>query len=589
MTGTKTTETLAFADIGTDGRIWINSDYRVKDQIKAVPGARWSTDDKVWTVPLAWTSCLALRAQLGPALRLGDDLRKWAFSTREVKNRLTELHTAVTPASTPDLPGFGPLYPYQVTGAEAVAAAGGYGLFDEQGAGKSRTSLAGVALAAERGAEIFPMLIVAPKSMLSTWARDEIPHFFPKAGISVVSGTPTKIRAALAAEADIYVISYGTLRLYSRHAPYPTVKLTDAQKVDKELNAIAWKTVVADEAHRVKNPASQQTRALWHVSKDADWRLALTGSPIQENAEDLWSVLRYIAPHEYPTKTGFVERFLDVSYNHWGGREVNGLNPSRADEFRANLDTRYRRVTKAIALPFLPPKVYETRWVELPTKARKAYNDMVTKMVADLETGSTLVADSPLTRAGRLTQMANASGTVDADGKFHMELPSPKIEAFIEDVNNGDFEGQSVVVYSASKQLLYLLADELKRQKKPVEFAILTGDTPAHERTDAIDAFQAGQVPFILLTKAGGEGITLTAASVMVRLTRSWSKIDHDQAEDRVHRIGSEIHDSILYIDYLTEDTIEEGQVARLNSKTARAQEVLRDDELLAMLKPKSK
>ena len=94
-------------------------------------------------------------------------------------------------------------------------------------------------------------------------------------------------------------------------------------------------------------------------------------------------------------------------------------------------------------------------------------------------------------------------------------------------------------------------------------------------------------MPFILLTKAGGEGITLTAASVMVRLARPWSKIDYDQAEDRVHRIGSEKHDSILYIDYMTEDTIEEGQIARLNSKTARAQEVLQDAELLAMLKPK--
>ena len=137
MTGTKTPETLAFADIGSDGRIWINSDYRVKDQIKAVPGARWSTDDKVWTVPLAWTSCLALRAQLGPALRLGDDLRKWAFDTRDVKNHLTELHTSITGSAAPALPGFDDLYPYQVTGAEAIASAGGYALFDQTGAGIS--------------------------------------------------------------------------------------------------------------------------------------------------------------------------------------------------------------------------------------------------------------------------------------------------------------------------------------------------------------------------------------------------------------------------------------------------------------------
>src|SRR5262245_1921237 len=129
---TVTTETLAHADIGTDGRIWIRSDYRVKDSIKAVPGARWDGDNKVWTVPLAWTSCLALRAQLGAALALGDDLRAWAFGVKADKGTLATFHRTIEldgwlpdPDPHADLAGFAALYPYQRVGAEAIALAKG--------------------------------------------------------------------------------------------------------------------------------------------------------------------------------------------------------------------------------------------------------------------------------------------------------------------------------------------------------------------------------------------------------------------------------------------------------------------------------
>ena len=88
-----------------------------------------------------------------------------------------------------------------------------------------------------------------------------------------------------------------------------------------------------------------------------------------------------------------------------------------------------------------------------------------------------------------------------------------------------------------------------------------------------------------MFTRAGGEGITLTAAGTLVRLYRSWSYTVHQQVEDRVHRIGSERHSSVTIIDYLTENTVEEQQITRLMAKEARAQEVLRDADLLKMLK----
>ena len=173
----------------------------------------------------------------------------------------------------------------------------------------------------------------------------------------------------------------------------------------------------------------------------------------------------------------------------------------------------------------------------------------------------------------------------EADGstRYKMALPSPKIDAFMDDVKAGDFDGQSVVVFSDSRQLIELLAEAMTKAK--IDYVRITGAEDETERQDAMDRLQAGEVQYLLLTRAGGEGITLTKASVMVRLVRSWSLTVHHQVEDRVHRIGSEQHDSVLIIDYLAEDTVEEGQLVRLHAKEARAQDVLRDKELLDMLK----
>jgi SNF2 family DNA or RNA helicase len=580
-------------------RIAVWSDYRLKDSVKRVPGARWDGDNRCWTVPLTWPSCLALRAELGRSLTIGGGLNAWAKEQREAKEAVKALCGAhvLDELDVGDAECYVTMYPHQRTGARVIADTQAFALFDEMGAGKGRTTLAGLRLAKEDGEEVFPALIVAPKSMLITWARDEIPRYFPETTISVVAGTPTKVREALKPGFDVYVCSYDTARRYSRHAGYPTVTLTPDEAKDKELNAIPFKSVVADEAQRIKNPSAKQTRALWQLGRHADYRVALSGTPIQDTPEDLWSILHFISPDEYPGKTAFVDRFLRVSYNPWGGREIKGLNPLNEIEFRANAETRFRRVTKAMALTFLPPKVFETRWVELPPRMRKAYESMVDVLVAELEGGDKLVAQSVLERAGRLIQIANASGTVtdveetDADGVtkikhvFKMELPSPKIEAFLEDVAEGDFDDQQVVVFSDSRQLIDLLSAEMTRKKLP--HVTVTGAVTGDDRQEAVDAFQRGDVQFILITRAGGEGLTLTAASVMVRLVRSWSYIVHTQSEDRVHRIGSEVHDSILYVDYITDDTVELSQLARLNSKRERATEVLRDDELLDMLKPK--
>jgi SNF2 family DNA or RNA helicase len=122
---------------------------------------------------------------------------------------------------------------------------------------------------------------------------------------------------------------------------------------------------------------------------------------------------------------------------------------------------------------------------------------------------------------------------------------------------------------------------------KKIPHGLITGAQNEDERQQAVDDFQSGKIKWILFTaQAGGVGITLTAARRLVMLQRPWSLIDHKQAMDRVHRIGSEIHDSIVIMDYVTEDTIEERVIQVLDTKADNFEQIVRDKaQLLDMLR----
>lgn len=585
MTATALALATADLDPALPGRIVVDVPYRLKDLVKAVPGAKWDQKARVWSVPQSWTACLALRAEFGTNLKIGDDLKAWAGPIAKTKNALRILRPDVeghelTVASTAT--GMATLYPHQKVDAMAIEKAERYMLMNGTGTGKTRSALAGLRLLADAGGMVFPAMIAAPLSMLRTW-EDEIAAFFPAVTVSVVTGTPAKVRKALEPGADFYIICWDSLRRYSRLAPYGATKLADGENEDKEIQALGLRSFIGDEIHRAKNPQSKRTRAAWKIAHGCDYRIGLTGTPLQESPEDLWSILHLLAPEEYPTKTGFMDRYVEYEWNVWGGKDVGGIKVEREDEWIANFDTRTRRMTKEMVLDFLPPKVEVVRWVELPTKHRKAYEDLENTYMVELEE-STMTVDNQLVLAGRLLQLANALGEIDEDGKFQMtDDKSPKVAAFMDDLTEGDYADESIVVFSDSRQLLNLV--EVALLKAKIDFVAIHGGVTGDDRKAAMDHFQAGKVPVCLLTRAGGEGITLTRASTMVRLFRPWSLTVHEQVEDRVHRIGSEVHESIRYVDYVVEDTVEMGQLTRLAEKKARSAEVLRDGELLDLLK----
>jgi SNF2 family DNA or RNA helicase len=247
-------------------------------------------------------------------------------------------------------------------------------------------------------------------------------------------------------------------------------------------------------------------------------------------------------------------------------------------------------MTKAVVLPFLPPVLEERRDIPMTPKQQKAYDDLVAKMVTMLDDGDMLAVTNTLTMSLRLLQLASSygeievaekiteDGTIEFVDKLRLTAPSSKIDAFMEDLD--DYAGRSVVVFAVSRQLIMMLSEQLT--KKEIPHGLIVGDQHMLDRQLAIDEFQAGKTKLILVTlAAGGTGITLTAADTAVYLQRSWSLIDMAQASGRYHRIGSERHESITRIDYVTPNTIEEAVIAALEGKSAGLEDLVRDRELL--------
>jgi SNF2 family DNA or RNA helicase len=316
----------------------------------------------------------------------------------------------------------------------------------------------------------------------------------------------------------------------------------------------------------------------------------MTGTPIANNVLDLWAILHWLSPTEWPSKTRWIDRMVDTMLNAFGGMIVIGVKPHMNDEFYAGVHPRMRRMLKARVLPWLPPVLRERRDVEMSTKQKKAYQQMRDTMIAELEVGEAVVAPSPLTQTTRLLQFASSFASIDIDEltgqmKVLLSEPSCKVDALMDDISSGDFGDDSVAVCAVSRQLIELLSTAMTKAKIP--HGLITGAQNEDERQQAVDDFQSGKIKWILFTaQAGGVGITLTAARRLVMLQRPWSLVDYKQALDRVHRIGSEIHDSIVIMDYVTEGTIEERVIQVLDSKADNFENIVRDKaQLMKMLR----
>lgn len=614
----------------TDGtKIIVTCDsFSNRDYVGLIPGAKWREDEGHWDLNLTWASCKQLRSTFGEDLELGDFLVQWGF--HESKSRVQpcmSLRGVLNPGQPYPVEFDQRLYPYQVAGAQFLAATGQGILSDPPGAGKTATSIS-----AAKILNTLPALVIAPKSTLVSWGR-EIERWWPETPTYVIDGTREKRAEAIlecGEKRGVCIINWEAVRLHSRLAPYGSTALrhcsscdrtsdgawTKCERCTKELNMVDWQLVIADEGHRMAKASSKQTRAVWAIGQGLgrqntpEYRWILTGTPLTNQIDTLYCLLHFIDPLEWPSRVAYIDRYALTRIVPWGtGSEVIGLNPLNEDEFQEIFQPRFRRMPKEIILPQLPPIIRTRRYVEMSDIQRRCYEEMAEDMVTETESGELLIAANPAVKMLRMVQFSSATvdlvhpdldeclcgcdepcncdccrpdpaDRLNIDRAAKLLDPSNKLDALMDDLPDLLEAGESVIVFAVSRQLIEMAEIRLKTAK--IKYGVIKGNQKASFRQSQIDDFQNKITPVILVViAAGGTGINLTAGRIEIFLQRAWDYVSNHQAEGRGHRIGSEIHDSIEIIDYISAGTVDETVIQVAEGKEISLERVVRDRDAI--------
>ncbi|MEZ6187488.1 MAG: SNF2-related protein [Planctomycetota bacterium] len=427
------------------------------------------------------------------------------------------------------------LRPYQLEGVawlERLATWGvGACLADDMGLGKTVQAIALLVARKKEG----PALVVAPTSVGANWIR-ELGRFAPGLRALLYRDTERGEVHTELGPGDVVVVSY------------------DLARIDLErLAPVAWGTLVFDEAQQVKNATTKTARALRQLS--GGWRLALTGTPVENHLGELWSLFRLISPGVFGGWEAFKRRFAEPI-------ERDGDATRRAALARVIRPFVLRR-TKAEVLRELPGRTDVQLDVELSPRELKLYEQ--TRLAAALELstkGTKGKGDARfqiLAALTKLRQLACHPRLVDAS----WEHGSAKLDAFLEVLDELRQGEHRALVFSQFTRHLALVREAL--EARGVSYLYLDGQTPARERQGLVDAFQAGEGEvFLISLKAGGKGLNLTAADYVVHLDPWWNPAVEDQATDRAHRLGQQKPVTVYRL--VTQGTVE-AQILALHAQ----------------------
>ncbi len=425
---------------------------------------------------------------------------------------------------------------YQLEGYQWLARLSSWGvggvLADDMGLGKTVQALGALV---DRGSD-GPALVIAPTSVGDNWVR-ETERFAPTLHPKLYRDSDRDSLIESAGENDLVIVSY---QLVQRDA--------------KKFASRSWNTLVLDEAQFIKNAQTKTSQAIRQI--DAQWRIGLSGTPLENHLGELWSLFRTISPGMLGSWDRFRSRFADPIERH------------KDDERRKSLARLVQpfilRRTKDAVLKELPPRTEITLHAELSKAERKLYEDARIAALAEL---SGAVGDGgqagqqrirTLAWLTKLRQLACHPRLVDKTWK----KGSAKLELLMMLIDELRDEGHRALVFSQFVKHLSVIRETLDAQKIPYQY--LDGSTPAKERQVRVDAFQAGEGDLFLISlKAGGTGLNLTGADYVIHLDPWWNPAVEDQATDRAHRIGQERPVTVYRL--VAEGTIEE-QILELHA-----------------------
>lgn len=438
----------------------------------------------------------------------------------------------------------------------------GFGFLFEMGCGKTLTAIATMGAAYEMGA-IKTVLIIAPTSVCSVWPKEFDEYAAFKYNVAVLLGDKQKRLAALRGLAafpfkalQVAVINYES---------------TWREGIFEAL--LDWRPdmVICDESQRIKEPTAKQSKAMHQIGDAAKYKLILSGTPIQNNAIDLYSQYRFLDPTVFGTNFyAFRNRYAIMG--GFDRRQIVGYKD--LDKLIQKEHSIAYRVTKEEALD-LPEQTFLTQYITLEGKDKQLYDRIKRDSFAELENGGQITAPTVLTKLLRLQQFTG--GFIQADESTRPEFVfKGKINA-LEDILD-DYvisAGKKLVIFCRFRPEIDLISESLR--KKKIRFASIYGDIKIEDRGPIVDDFQKNPETKVFLAQidTAGLGITLTAADTCVYYSENFNYAAYSQSLARIHRIGQK--NRCTYIHLVVEHSIDETILKALAKKEDLAKTVVDD------------
>ena len=448
------------------------------------------------------------------------------------------------------------LRPYQISGVDFLITHRRSILALDPGTGKTPTTLS--ALHKVRARRI---LVVAPKSVTMHWLN-LMSAWWPEAVGILGTGT---IRQREQARELFESMAVG--------APVVLVVNYESMRIDVEfLGALGFDAVIFDEAHRLKNRQAQQTRAANAICRRPhQWVWLVTGTPIMNRPEEIWSLLHLIDQHRFSSYWRWVRSYYETTMESYGWgpqrravEQLGDLRNGAIDSMRSELaDVMFHRSLDD-CLPDLPPVTTVTIDVELDPEERKLYAALLHKTWAEITPGEILLIPNDVARQTRLRQVVSDIEILGAE----RTKPGSKIAAALEII--ADLEPEQVVVLTWSRAAAERVASECGG-------AYIHGGVTTPDRQGLLDLFKRGHLRVLCGTLATlGEGVDgLQVARHMIRLDRDWTPARNDQAVARLRRSGQK--SAVVVHDIVCHDTIDATVERALRHKKSVIEEVLAD------------
>lgn len=535
-------------------------------RLKNISGLRWNRTTRCMVGPVS----LNLLDGLARYYKLPADMETKRQRLGKTRREIDAERLAEDPAPLLPYPVKANLYKHQIRGAnmalrafgalDAKTPGGGFGELFEMGCGKTLTTIA-VAGALYNLGKIDRVLVVAPTSVCSVWPHD-LNQFatFPWEARVLLGDKKKRLKALNELEnwpfkaLRIAVINYES---------------THREGIFEALVAYKPDLIVCDESQRIKNPSAAQSKALHKLGDAAPFRMILSGTPVQNNAVDLYSQYRFLDPAVYGANFyAFKNRYCIMG--GYGQHQIVGYR--NMDELVEKEHSVAYRVTKEECLD-LPQQTFINRYVQFTDAEQAIYEQLRKSSFLELETGENVTATTILTMYLRLMQLTGGFLTADESTR-PKQVNTAKLDALADIVDDYVVDaGKKLVIFARFRAEIAAIENLLRLRK--IQYGSIYGDVLMEERGKIVEDFQTNPDTkvFVAQIQTAGLGITLHAASTAVFYSYDYNYANYAQALARIHRIGQRL--PVTYIHLVVDGSIDEKILAALENKEDMAKTVV--------------